>query len=538
MNRRQKVVSAALLAAAAVLLLSFWGALHFSGARAREAEQARLQRVADNAMARANKSLQDVSTALASVARLSVPPCSPEHIALMRRWTLETRSVEEVDYFEDGKLKCSSWGMADAGRDIALGQPRFITRGGAQLQTQVSPAAGTDKPMIGVFKHKHRVLVDPARLADIIADPDVQVAVTTATGFMLGSLNGPDARLVQKLVRASASDDARALALARQEKRLFAVARDGELAAVALAPESSLLKRLPDEQLTILPFGLLLAAMAIGCLAWLTRRRLSLQGEMANALKKQEFIVHYQPLVRLSDGACVGAEALIRWPRPDGSMMRPDYFIPQAEESGLIAPITDQLVQTVVRDMRDLLLARRHLHIAINVSAADIQTGRLLDVLVAALDGSGIEPGQIWLEATERGFIDVEAARAALGRARALGFAVAIDDFGTGYSSLAYLQNLPIDALKIDKSFIDTIGGDTVTSSVTSHIIAMAQTLKLAIIAEGIETAQQADYLRARGVEYGQGWLFSKALPPGQFIAYCGQQPAVQADASRAAVRA
>lgn len=512
-------------------MLSFWGAWHFSAVRAREAELARLQRVADKAMARANKSLQEAGMALDALAKLSVPPCSPEHIALMRRSTLETRSVEEVDYFEDGKLKCSSWGMADKGRDIALGPPRLATHGGAQLHTHASPAAGTHKPMIGVFKHQHRVLVDPARLADIIADPDVQVAVTSVTGAVLGSLNGPDAGLVEQLVRSNDNVPA----LARQDKMLFAVARDGELAAVALAPESRLRKRLHEERLAILPFGFLLAAMLIASLAWLTRQRLSLQGEMANALKKQEFIVHYQPLVRLSDGACVGAEALIRWPRPDGSMMRPDYFIAQAEESGLIAPITDQLVQTVVREMRDLLLAQRQLHIAINVSAADIQTGRLLDVLVDALDGSGIEPGQIWLEATERGFIDVEAARAALGRARDLGFAVAIDDFGTGYSSLAYLQNLPIDALKIDKSFIDTIGGDTVTSSVTSHIIAMAQALKLAIIAEGIETVQQADYLRARGVDYGQGWLFSRALPPGQFIAYCQQPLAVQQEASRAA---
>ena len=188
-----------------------------------------------------------------------------------------------------------------------------------------------------------------------------------------------------------------------------------------------------------------------------------------------------------------------------------------------------------MREMRALLLANGHLHIAINVCASDIQTGRLLDVLARALDGSGIAVGQIWLEATERGFIDVAAARNALERARAMGFSVAIDDFGTGYSSLAYLQNLPVDALKIDKSFIDTIGGDTVTSSVTSHIIDMAHTLELQIIAEGVETPLQADYLRERGVEYGQGWLFSKALPAAQFIAYCRRHPVSGAGARRAA---
>ena len=516
-----------------VVLLSLWGSLHFSGLRAREVEQLRLQRVADIAMTRASKSFDEVGAALQSVARLTVRPCSDAHIALMRQSTLESRGVVEIAYFEDGKLKCSSWGMPEKGRTIVLDKPEFTTKSGVDVYTSAPPSAGrvTGKAMIGLFKDKHLVLVDPAHLADIIADPDVQVAVATSGGALLGSQNGPDAELVGRLVRDKGNDPA----IAGADKMQAAVARKGELATVGLAPESSMRRQLRNEQLYILPFGFLLAAVAISLLVWLTRSRLSLQGEMADALKKREFIVHYQPLVRLKDGACVGAEALIRWPRPDGTMMRPDYFIPQAEESGLIEPITDQLVDIVVREMRALLLANGHLHIAINVCASDIQTGRLLDVLARALDGSGIAVGQIWLEATERGFIDVAAARNALERARAMGFSVAIDDFGTGYSSLAYLQNLPVDALKIDKSFIDTIGGDTVTSSVTSHIIDMAHTLELQIIAEGVETPLQADYLRARDVEYGQGWLFSKALPAAQFIAYCRRHPVSGAGARRAA---
>ena len=534
MNRRHKVVALAAACASAVVLLSFWGSLHLSGMRAREVEQVRLQRVADIAMTRASKSFDEIGTALKSVAHLTMRPCSGEHIALMRQSTLAARGVAEIDYFEGGKLKCSSWGMAEQGSDIALGKPEFTTHNGIEVHTGAPPAAGNGKPMLGLFKDQHRVLVDPAYLADIIADPDVQIAVATSGGAMLGGQNGPNAELVGKLVR----DKGNGPAIASADRMQAAVARKGELATVGLAPESSMHRQLRNEQLYILPFGFLLAAVAISLLVWLTRRRLSLLGEMMDALKNREFIVHYQPLVRLNDGVCVGAEALIRWPRPDGTMMRPDYFIPQAEESGLIEPITDQLVETVVREMRGLLLAQPQLHIAINVCASDIQTGRLLDVLARALDGSGIAVGQIWLEATERGFIDVAAARQALERARAMGFSVAIDDFGTGYSSLAYLQNLPVDALKIDKSFIDTIGGETVTSSVTSHIIAMAQTLNLEIIAEGVETPQQADYLRERGVDYGQGWLFAKALPAQEFIAYCRQHAVGDAAASRAAVLA
>ena len=174
----------------------------------------------------------------------------------------------------------------------------------------------------------------------------------------------------------------------------------------------------------------------------------------------------------------------------------------------------------VIADMRDALAADRDLHIAINLCASDIETGRVLQVLDRVLAGSGIAPQQIWLEATERGFINAEAARVTLALVRERGYAVAIDDFGTGYSSLASLQSLPLDALKIDKAFVDTIALDAATSSVTPHIIAMARGLKLQIVAEGIETRAQADYLTAQQVEYGQGWLFAKALPAADFLAF------------------
>ncbi|WP_426227352.1 EAL domain-containing protein [Pararhizobium sp. DWP3-4] len=238
------------------------------------------------------------------------------------------------------------------------------------------------------------------------------------------------------------------------------------------------------------------------------------------AVRNREFIVHYQPIVELKTGICFGAEALVRWRRPDGSLVRPDLFIPLAEESGLIMPITDQVIEAVIMDLNGTLVQDRTLHIAVNLCAADIKSGRILDVLEAKLADTGIRPEQIWLEATERGFMDIDAARVTLTKARERGHSVAIDDFGTGYSSLQYLQGLPMDALKIDKSFIDTIGRDTATSSVTPHIIDMAKTLGLYTVAEGIEVEEQAGYLKAHGVDFGQGWLFSKALPAAAFIAY------------------
>jgi len=198
-------------------------------------------------------------------------------------------------------------------------------------------------------------------------------------------------------------------------------------------------------------------------------------------------------------------------------MVRPDLFIPLAEQSGLILPITDQVVAAVVSDLQAMLSHDKQLHVAVNVCADDIRSGRILEVVYRALEGTGIASPQIWLEATERGFIDIDAACITLTKARQGGHRIAIDDFGTGYSSLSCLQGLPLDALKIDKSFIDTIGTEAATSSVTPHIIAMAKTLSLKVVAEGVETQAQADCLLALGVDYAQGWLYGKAMPAAQF---------------------
>jgi sensor c-di-GMP phosphodiesterase-like protein len=220
----------------------------------------------------------------------------------------------------------------------------------------------------------------------------------------------------------------------------------------------------------------------------------------------------------------VGAEALVRWSRADGTQVRPDLFIPVAEETGLIEALTDHVMDLVISDMRELLIHDRSAHIAINLSAGDVSSGRALKVLSGKLVGSGIHPQQIWLEATERGFLDIQGARTSLAAARRAGHCVAIDDFGVGYSSLQYLQQLPLDALKIDKSFIDSIGTHSVTSPVTSHIIDMAKTLGLFTVAEGIETSAQLAYLQSRQVEFGQGWLFSRPLPAPEFVAFHEQR--------------
>ncbi len=249
---------------------------------------------------------------------------------------------------------------------------------------------------------------------------------------------------------------------------------------------------------------------------------------MRTALRRQELFLLYQPVVELASGRWVGVEALLRWRRPTGEIVNPDLFIPIAEQHGMIVRVTRRVLELVAQDAGDFLVRHPHFHIAINVSATDFHDPGFVAGLEAALRGMGAAPANLILEVTERGLLDPDVARSTTGLLRRSGFALAIDDFGTGYSSLSYLESLELDYLKIDRSFIEAIGTEAPTSQVVRHIIAIARDLRLRMIAEGIESGAQAEFLRARGVQYGQGWLFGKPMPFAEVAAHVRSQAGAQ----------
>ncbi len=196
----------------------------------------------------------------------------------------------------------------------------------------------------------------------------------------------------------------------------------------------------------------------------------------------------------------------------------------------MIGQVTAIMIRKVISNMTQALTEHRDMHVAINISPQDVETGEFLTHINDAIEGVNVQPEQIWLEVTERGFVHGDVARATLEKAGNAGHVIAIDDFGTGYSSLSQLESLPVTVLKIDKSFVDAIGQDAVTSVVTPHIIEMAHSLKLKMVAEGIETAEQERMLRQSGVQYGQGWLYAKALPFEEFMAFYEKRNAATQD--------
>jgi sensor c-di-GMP phosphodiesterase-like protein len=263
-----------------------------------------------------------------------------------------------------------------------------------------------------------------------------------------------------------------------------------------------------------LPFGILISLLAALFVLRILRRIQSPRNRLLDAINSRDFVVHYQPIVALCSGKIVGAEALTRWPQPDGSSLSPDIFIPLAEQTGLISQLTQLVIEKVFEDMGSWLHLHPDQHISINLAPADLTSGTLPPLLSHLLNKWKVHPGQIALEVTERGFADPKISAPAIAAFRRSGHPVYIDDFGTGYSSLSYLQDLDVDTLKIDKSFVDALE----YKNVTPHIIEMAKSLKLAMVAEGVETAGQLAWLHQHGVQYGQGWYYSKALPKTEFI--------------------
>ena len=250
------------------------------------------------------------------------------------------------------------------------------------------------------------------------------------------------------------------------------------------------------------------------------RRRKGLEEDLRRAIADEAFTLLYQPQLRLADGKVYGAEALVRWNHPDRGMVSPIDFIPLAESTGLIRELGHWVLRTACAQGRAWFDAgHKDLRIAVNLSAVELMSDSLLDNVRGALAESGLQPHQLELEITESAVMaDMEKAIATMQGLREIGTRLAIDDFGTGFSSLAYLKRFPVQALKIDRSFVNEILLSTEDAAIATAVISLGQSLNLEVIAEGVEEAAQADHLRQAGCDCAQGYYFGRPVPPAEFF--------------------
>jgi diguanylate cyclase (GGDEF)-like protein len=247
-------------------------------------------------------------------------------------------------------------------------------------------------------------------------------------------------------------------------------------------------------------------------------QRLAMENALRKAIELDQLRAFYQPVIDVQTREILGAEALLRWVHPEFGMVSPSEFIPLAEESGLIIEIGEWMLREACTQARAWHDAGHQLFsMSVNVSSRQFKDGAFLDTVESALFDTGLSPQTLMLELTESLLLDVEAVTITLGRLRGLGVKIAIDDFGTGFSSLGYLKHFPLDVLKIDQLFIRNLATDSDDSAIADAIITLAHSLKLQVVAEGVETEQQLAHLRQASCDIAQGFLFSEPAPADGF---------------------
>jgi sensor c-di-GMP phosphodiesterase-like protein len=494
-----------------------------------EFEQARALSYARDVLARSETTADEIDAGFRLLeAGNAADPCSLNNIERMKRIDVTSSNIKAIGVVEGTLLRCSS--LTGLGSNIEIGPADLVQPSGVRIWSSVELPFAQGVRFLVVVRGPYAAIVHK----------DLPLAASgVESGMSLATLSGPQ----RKVLTAHGVVDRRWIdALGGRAQLAF---RDGGhvvavvasrryfIAALCALPVRALNDRIWSLAKLIVPVGVLMGLLLAGGVLYLARMQLAMPAMLKTALKRKEFFMVYQPVVDLRTGEWVGAEALIRWSRPHGETVRPDVFVVAAEDSGLIRQITKDVVVHQVCAHAAILFSRYpDFHIAINLASADLQSEGTIAMLRELVEATGARDGKLMIEATERSFAEPEVVRRIIDGLRSAGLRIAIDDFGTGYSSLSFLESIPFDLLKIDKSFVDTLDTGAAASQVVQHIIEMAKTLNLEMIAEGVETEAQADFLRRRGVQFAQGWLFAKPMSFENLLAELngreapGRQPA------------
>lgn len=247
--------------------------------------------------------------------------------------------------------------------------------------------------------------------------------------------------------------------------------------------------------------------------------------DLDQSLRKQELTLHYQPKVSFASGQVVGLEALVRWPHPQKGLINPDEFLPLAEETFLINPLTRWVFRQAVKDLHTLHKANFNLRVAVNVSVKNFHTPQLFDELLQLFESESISSRNFEIEITESAISpDIQAIVDVVKRLRAVGIRVSIDDFGTGQASQSYLYELPLDGLKIDQSFIRSLGQNPTGDAIVKSTILLGQELNLEVTAEGVETKAQYELLKKMGCSLGQGYIIARPEPLAEVMKWINRR--------------
>lgn len=519
MARRQRLIVGIAATALVGLSLLFVGVFWGLWREALEAERRDVGQLAQQLGGRAEAVIQDTRELLENLDRLDHPRCSEAHLQAMHEAAARRPHLRSLGHWSATTRLCGVGFVPASG--LKPPQADRIYPSGLLAWWPSDYTRVGESALFLLRLGDHDAAIDPQLiLREAAIPPERNVALWFEDRLLAVIPPEAELPLPHTLAIGVTFDRERQLVLSRfSHQQLLPVE------VVAEEPLRSYWDRHRNLMLWAAAVGLLLSGLWLQAVLRFSRRRLGLAGELRAAIAAGELQTHYQPVIELASGRCIGAEALVRWPRSEGDAIGPDVFVPIAEREGFVSEITRLCLRHVLRDLTPLRRLAPDLTINLNLSPQDLRDARFARELSDLLAPAGLPAEAIKLEITERALVNSDSARALIRGFRERGHQIAIDDFGTGYSSLSYLQSFDIDVLKIDKAFVDAIGTTSATSQVIVHIIEMARSLGLETVAEGVQTEEQQQWLEQYGVRYGQGYLFSPALDLAGFIAFLEAWP-------------
>jgi sensor c-di-GMP phosphodiesterase-like protein len=454
----------------------------------------------------------ELRTVLAAVAASESAACSSDEIAYFRKLIFESEFVKDAGRIRDGKIECSA-ALGKLAQPRGQSRPDFTQQDGTEIYTNMAPYRNGDLTVTTLALDNSFVVFTPLTRMHLEPPPlHYTETVTDAPSQRRGRLLGERPQVgVSILATEGTVRWGDSLYVSRCSIRFFNCAT-----AYATIPEVLQANRGKY-------FGFIALCGLVGAcwglfVSLVYRRNKSMEQQLRRAIRNDKLRVFYQPQVRLANGCIVAAEALARWTNEEGLPVGPNVFIRLAEEHGFVGEITALVVRHVLRDMAELCRNRPGFCVSVNVTATDLADPEFLPMLDSALYRAAVPAQSLAIEITESSTARQDVAIETIRLLRMRGHSVHIDDFGTGYSSLAYLHELSVDAIKIDKAFTQAIGTGSVIVAILPQILAMAEALNLEVIAEGVETPGQANFFAvAEQPILGQGWLFGRPVPAAEF---------------------
>ena len=522
-NRIVLILVISLLPTIVLLVISYFQAIAYA--------KANLEMIIDTATSETNRLLEDADRLLHRI-KVDIEPTERQTAVntLQRLIYTDFRFREAGIFNADGFLLLTSLGVVEPPIPISPTKRSFdpsnpnlqiLGSGRTQILQEQSIALALQGPdgVGGVY-----LLVDPVILTyfleaipNLDLGPNGFVVFMTDDGRILNTVGSPPQESSSSLHERSSN-----------QIRVDRITNNGAITVVGEINREWVLRYWRQELMLGVPFAALISGVLIYLFLRQVRQVNTLDYELKLGLDHNVFEVHYQPIVDLETRQCTGAEALIRWLHPQRGTIYPGLFIPIAEQTGFIIPMTEWLIEKVIQDQIILQEKFKRLYVSVNLSPIQLNTGnveQLIQSLKAAHDDSNVT---IIFEITENRLAEDRGSTAqdSMARLKVWGTRFAIDDFGTGYCNISYLQKFDIDYLKLDRLFVQGLYRDNNTAQIVDSLIDLGKKLGLTLIAEGIETEMQCQYLRERGVRYGQGWLFSRPLPFSDFERFLQTQEA------------